>query len=590
MAKKKSTQLSSLQKAFGIAAKFPSLQPNEFRNILVKFKRNNAENRKKFGYQESSAAMPQQDASNYQNWKILRQADKFSFFCSFVRDLMLEDWYQKKRVFVCSDKLIKYVIHEFPFEYLSQRLDEWLFQISRAPIYLEFSDGLTIPEQATQEGDTVPSQVLQGAFFGQCYIQNEEFMNGKLSHAIIGVQVSHGTQLMSIHCNPLYTIKDYFSCNKYDTYQDITMAILAYLSFVYGKEDAIGTALIPKTRQGTAECYDVQPIPFLDSIPNKHDPTSVIVAGLCTSLGYLSRHNMSAQLKKARDKMPADITYNFQALDMGADENSILFLRRKTCDMILMWEQYRIIYQYDEVTAAALKNKYLEDISLWGFPKDLLRYFPQDVIILHQPYSSQIVLMSISDIIDSNGNNSNGIMVASVVDDDIRMGMFPVDSVVQGIQGPEDTIDLTLDSICVLYHILAVYKEKALKKIVKDVLTAGNPTSTDLVTIQQQPEISHVPVDATLEQEPLAYRVGQVIENAPFELFSVTQKTVKRQRQEEKKIRMGWKVTPHVRRPHPHRYWVGHGAEKHLEVRWLDRMQIHKDKTADKTTLHQVKV
>ena len=81
---------------------------------------------------------------------------------------------------------------------------------------------------------------------------------------------------------------------------------------------------------------------------------------------------------------------------------------------------------------------------------------------------------------------------------------------------------------------------------------------------------------------------GEAIESAPFELFSVTPKTVKRQRDEEKKIRMGWKVTPHVRRPHPHRYWVGHGANKRLVVRWLDSIRIHPEQTAKKATLHKV--
>lgn len=34
-------------------------------------------------------------------------------------------------------------------------------------------------------------------------------------------------------------------------------------------------------------------------------------------------------------------------------------------------------------------------------------------------------------------------------------------------------------------------------------------------------------------------------------------------------------MTPHTRRSHAHRYWVGKGENRHLEVRWLQDMKIN---------------
>jgi hypothetical protein len=34
---------------------------------------------------------------------------------------------------------------------------------------------------------------------------------------------------------------------------------------------------------------------------------------------------------------------------------------------------------------------------------------------------------------------------------------------------------------------------------------------------------------------------------------------------------------PHVRRAHYHRYWKGSGSDRHIEIRWMPPMYIHKD-------------
>jgi len=44
-----------------------------------------------------------------------------------------------------------------------------------------------------------------------------------------------------------------------------------------------------------------------------------------------------------------------------------------------------------------------------------------------------------------------------------------------------------------------------------------------------------------------------------------------------------------MRRRHPHRYWVGSGDNKHLEVRWIDEIRVNGKRERDgaTTTLKQ---
>ena len=52
---------------------------------------------------------------------------------------------------------------------------------------------------------------------------------------------------------------------------------------------------------------------------------------------------------------------------------------------------------------------------------------------------------------------------------------------------------------------------------------------------------------------------------------------------------MDGKCRPILRRRHPHRYWVGSGDNKHLEVRWIDEIRVNGKRERDgaTTTLKQ---
>lgn len=585
--RKKSNQLSSLQRAFCGAARFPVQNLSQFKQEFPIWKKNLEEKQKRLGYSSSSAVMPQQTISNHSDWQYMSKHKHLPDMVGTVRDFILNEWYSKKRVFRLSKETVEYVTERFPLDCLPGILDNWLSVISKTPIYLEFTDGLPVPAQISSDGNVAPPRTLRGVFFGQSYVQNDSVCNGKLTHTFLTVQVSEDAQFVFLHNESTKTVQEHASLPDGDAFQQQIISLLIYLSFVYQKDDAIGAVLIPKPRQGTHENYDVKPIPYLDSVPKKDDPTSVVVAGLCMSTKYLSRSNMVAYFRKRRADIPETVTYYSNPKSNVETESTQKYVNRKVCDMVLVWEQFRTIYQYTSATTAQLRAKYADNLSLGGLSKQLLKYFPQDTIVFHETDTGKILLLSLCDYTGSNDVKTTGITIAMLNPDDISIAVFPPDAIITYL--PDNRVDDVVDAVSVLFHILTIFEQKAIKKQIQDIVKAGNPDSTDLVPLPPQPEVTHIPVNPKSPIPPLCYQVGQAIEDSPFELFAVTDRTVKRQRQEEKKIRMGWKVTPHVRRPHPHRYWVGKGAEKHLEVRWLERIQIHKEQGAEKTILHQIK-
>lgn len=83
---------------------------------------------------------------------------------------------------------------------------------------------------------------------------------------------------------------------------------------------------------------------------------------------------------------------------------------------------------------------------------------------------------------------------------------------------------------------------------------------------------------------------GYDIEGEDFVLNDITVRTVKRVTRKEAETRVGWHMRPHIRRGHPHRFWVGSGEDRHLETRILQPMQVNCSESGpDKPTIHKIK-
>ena len=142
------------------------------------------------------------------------------------------------------------------------------------------------------------------------------------------------------------------------------------------------------------------------------------------------------------------------------------------------------------------------------------------------------------------------------------------------------------EAFVILYHILTVLQTKAQKHLTEDIMASGNPASTALLPTEIK--AAHQPSGKAKPETNL--RFGEAIMMPSFEINEVTVRTVKRIPQKEALQRGGWKMIPHMRRGHPHRYWVGKGEQRHMEIRWLDPMHINAKakKTAGETIVHEI--
>lgn len=584
---KKKKLLNSLQRAFATAAKFPTINPDSFKKIFSEFEQRTMNEQERLGYHNGISEFPVRNDKTTPVWTEMIRSKYMSQLSGFGRDAMLLAWYRNKRVFSFPKETIDYVTEKFPFKYLSGELDDAIYKIAAKPIYLEFPNGILVSEQVLDDDEVAPEGIIQGAFIGQFCAANEEFPSDHFERYTIGVEMGADRQFVWLHNAKMAKISDMVGESFKNEFQRTILFLVAYLNFLYSKKDATGVALIPKSKSGVAEYYEVRPAPDTSAIPKKGDPNSVVVAGLCSAFGFLSRENLAKRLVETSASLWA--VYQDALSKSSSDDDIVIeaFAKYSAVKMITDWEHYRSIYQYSQKAIDFALDKYQELLLLFGFPLDLLKYFPQNTIVLHNPESNHFVMVA---LVSREGETKPKVVMLSPMGDDMFISLCPTDhTLITVLAKTNDELPEYLGLLCVLYHILTVYKQRSLKKVVHDTLTAGNPATTSLVPVPPPQKVLHIPSDNRNEEyDPLAYRYGESIEGAPFELFSVTPKTVKRQRDEEKKIRMGWKVTPHVRRPHPHRYWVGHGANKRLIVRWLDSVQIHPEQPAKKATLHKV--
>lgn len=584
---KKKKLLNSLQKAFATAAKFPTISPDSFKKIFSEFEQRTLDNQESLGYVNGTSEFPLRNNETMPMWGKMAKAEYITQLSGFGRDAMLLAWYHYKRVFSFSKETVDYVTKKFPFQYLTGELDDALYKMSAKPIYLEFPNGISMSEQTLKNDEVAPESTIYGVFIGQFCAVNEEFPTNHFARYTIGIEMTADRQFVWLHNAGNAKIASVVEDSFQNEFQRTILYLVTYLNFLYTKKDAIGTALIPKNRSGVSEYYEVRPTPGNSAIPKKGDPNSVVVAGLCSAFGFLSRENLTKMLVETNASLWA--VYQ-DALSKNSSDNDIVveaFAKYSSVKMITDWERYRSIYQYSQKALDTAMDNYQDLLLLFGFPFDLLKYFPQNAIVLHNPENNFFVMMA---LVSYEREKEPKIIMLSPTGDNVVISLCPTNQTLIAALGKvNDELPECLGLLCILYHILTIYKQRALKKMIHDTLTAGNPATMSLVPVLPPQKVQHVPSDNKNEEyDPLAYRYGESIESAPFELFSVTPKTVKRQRDEEKKIRMGWKVTPHVRRPHPHRYWVGHGANKRLIVRWLDSMQIHPEQPAKKATLHKV--
>lgn len=579
--KKKGASLSSINKAVAAAGSFPSIQPAEFKKTLAEFKEQTYERMEFLGLRDDITRPPKATKENIGFLEeICTNSDSETSlrYIAMLRDFTLAKWLDNRIAYTIQPETFKYMDEVLHIDKMPFILTDLFMECCNPPIYVEFPKG---------------SQI-QGVFCGLTRMPNHEVPSGMLNG--FGLEEPILVCIVLLENGEPKVYLQLQQCSVYDFFYDPTyvktkspdmgplIKALAYIAYVKNKQDSEGTVLIPISRRDAA-CWAVYPIPYADCALDFSNRDYWVVSGLAPDLGFLSRGHMIDTIRSSLDKNP-----EFMDMSLGIDDP----LGREYCQyqtqrMVLEWEQCRTVYQYDGETAKALRNKYLEELMLNGFPKHLLKFLPHKTIILHAKDIGITYLTSTCKIQSVSGI---GILSSAIGNGNITMQITP--AVQPGNTDIEtessDTVDNDLyDSLCALYHILTVFERRTIKRLARSQIASGNPESSDMVPYAM-PAKTKTSESEAHERPYQNCHSGEIIEDVPVEIFDLTSRTVKRSPEAEKKARAGFKMRPHERRRHPHRYWVGHGEDKHLETRWLEPMRIHaKDKTPHATTIHELR-
>lgn len=325
--------------------------------------------------------------------------------------------------------------------------------------------------------------------------------------------------------------------------------LLLYIGYLKYQNDENGQYLVQKQESGTR--FEVKPMPRKADDPIIGSKPEWANSGARILLQYLERDNMIRDLREEIESSGIDPTAPVPTHCSEADTTFQWDLA------VLEWERTRTIYLFDDKAGDALKEKYQNDFEQEGFLKGLVEYMPSNTIVLS--YRGCVSYLVSKRKIE--GQSGPGIVVQDLV---VPVRVFArLTDGTSKTTAPPDQYKL-MEAFCVLKHILITLKEREEKKLAEAPVTA----KAAITTLPPKPDGK--PAKPTLYEGS-----GIALEAPPVQMFEVTGRTVKKLSNKELVQRHGWTMTPHTRRSHAHRYWVGKGENRHLEVRWLQDMKIN---------------
>ena len=229
-----------------------------------------------------------------------------------------------------------------------------------------------------------------------------------------------------------------------------------------------------------------------------------------------------------------------------------------------------------------MSNKNLGEVTTKGISSDLLQFMPARTLVFLMEDAGSIGIVS-----TCKASSGQGLLIMPIINGHGDAVVVNADSPYR--LNPDKTEDETfLQILCAVVHLLTILKENALKKALKDYVSQGNPDTKALVPVEFKQPALRQPSGNSPDTSPL--RIGASVNDMPLQMFSITGKCVRRVSRAETEKYNSWKMTPHVRRRHLHHYWVGKGADRHLEARWLEPMKINNtDSDAIPTVIRKVK-
>ena len=481
--------------------------------------------------------------------KIMMEGKSINEYGRAMRFLIEGYWMSHRKTYVITPELLEFV-----------KSDYWLFQSQM--------DYFEIISKACQEPvvfDLSPLRLNKNIMCSKISIpppctteEREDFSNN--FNLFTTIFESGGQVKVRITSEAGSSIKEYveYQDNREDTDRIAWLPfarLLLYIGYLKCQSDENGRYLVQKQEGGTQ--FEVKPLPCKADDPIIGFEPEWANSGARIVLRYLERDNMIRDLKEEIESSGIDPAAPVPT--HCSEDDTIL-----QWDLaVLEWERNRAIYLFDDKAGAALKEKYQNDFEQEGFLKGLVEYMPSNTIVLS--YRGCVSYLVSKRGIE--GQSGPGIVVQDLVVP-VRVFARLTDGTSKTTVSPDQY--KLMEVFCALKHILVTLKEREEKKL------AETPVSARAAMTTLPPKPDSKPAKPALYEGS-----GIALEVPPVRMFEVTGRTVKKLTNKELVQRHGWTMTPHTRRSHAHRFWVGKGENRHLETRWLSDMRINAHMESD---------
>ena len=345
--------------------------------------------------------------------------------------------------------------------------------------------------------------------------------------------------------------------------------LVAYIGYMKGMKDTKDSVFEEETIKNGIR-YKVLPAYTESPTADETTMTGWIRAGLARVMGYYDRSNMIRDFY--RDVSQVEQPFVNDTLDSATN-----FIKR----MVLSWETSRNLYGFKNEFVLSLPIPWLEDTLFTGISSDLLDYMPYNVMAIYPTESTSFLVALVSRCTLEDGAPGIFVAVFGQSEDSHTISCFyEGESLVDGtLKEALNKIDTdTAIVLCIFKHILTILQRKALRRM----NSSRHPAL---------PGPRHPGKGLSIPAVPIIRQGGDVSDIVPIAMYDLTKRAVKRVARKEEARRSGWKMTPHTRRRHPHRYWVGRGENRHQEIRWLENIHVNKQNkdALPAVTVHEVK-
>lgn len=556
--RKTSRPASRTMKAFAKAMGYGKISSITIMEKMAEIQQNCTAYMKALGMNKLNDAPKMTDEA----WSLIsqiRKRENINQYSSVARALILGTWLNYPISYSVSKTTLDFLERDFNIEKMNIGYNWLLRRFCETPVYIEFEDAS-----------------LSGVFCGFVPFTNEE-IKGAGEKAAQDVFAPTFLEIY-LHKDGSYIAgcrnEDFGTQYIWDTSglqpdHKFSVRALSYIGFLLSKSDTIGREILPVSSDPSigGKKFKVNPILEMQSVPDLSTPTAWLQNGITLFSDYLSREHFLTKINKDYKK---DKDTFFDLSDEGIHKAFADFHFAKA---VIEWEKHQTVYQYSSDLEQLIYEKYTPELKSKGFDPQLFRFFPFKGVLVTNPVRYRVSLFTPYKVSPQH----MGIVFIGLGVDYKIVGYFSTNESIDdwniihcSTEERGHWLDMTC-GICALYHVLKVFERKARRA------QFNVPESEDPVNGKTAREGGKNTSDTVKPPPPIrdGYTVGSDEPMLIPAVYELTERSLKKIPNREVVRRLGIKKCPHVRRAHPHRYWVGTGENKRLITRFLTDIPVN---------------